>query len=142
MVEKGKYVDSVPSASSDFKIVSPKNSAKIWPEESKSPIETSNKSSNNHLNFMKSEEQDKEISPPKVSIPAIKIKINDDYNLTLQEINRNFPSIENKYDCGYIMILPYSPDARTKIIELLNKSEKEYVISDAPEKPFKIVIRH
>ncbi|GBN35997.1 hypothetical protein AVEN_86955-1 [Araneus ventricosus] len=142
MAETGQYVGSVPYTSSDFKIVSPKNSTKIRPVESKSPIETSNK----YQNSMGLEEQDKENSPSKISIPTINLKINDDYNLTLQEINRNFPITEDKYDRVYIRILPYSLslDDRTKIIEFLNKNEllSESVLSETPEnRPFKIVIK-
>ncbi|GBM83724.1 hypothetical protein AVEN_261311-1 [Araneus ventricosus] len=130
MVEKGKYVDSAPSTPSDFKKVSPKISAKIRPAGSKSPIETSNK----YLNLMNSEEQDKDISPTAVSIPAINLKISDDYKFTLQEINTNFPNTENKCDRCYIGILPYSIDDRNKIIEFLYKNEKEYVLSEASKK--------
>ncbi|GBO10602.1 hypothetical protein AVEN_112678-1 [Araneus ventricosus] len=88
------------------------------------------------------DDQDKDNSPPKISIPAINLNINIDYSLTLQEINRNFPNTENKYDRGYIRIQPHSLDDRSKIIELLNQNEKQYVLSEAPEiRPFKIVIK-
>ncbi|GBN45106.1 hypothetical protein AVEN_138586-1, partial [Araneus ventricosus] len=120
MDETGQYAGSIPTTSFDFKIVSPKNSAKIQLVETKSPIEISNK----YQNLIGLEEQDKENAPPKISIPAINLKINDDYNLTLQEISRNFPNTESKYDRGYIGILPHFLEDRSKIIEFLNKNEK------------------
>ncbi|GBO29977.1 hypothetical protein AVEN_233202-1 [Araneus ventricosus] len=91
---------------------------------------------------MDTEEQEKENSPSKISIPAINLKINNDYNLTLREINRHSPNTENIYDRGYIRILPLSLDDREQIIEFLNQNEKEYVLPDAPEvRPIKIAIK-
>ncbi|GBN49946.1 hypothetical protein AVEN_105714-1 [Araneus ventricosus] len=107
VVEKGQYVGPVHSTP-DFQVVSPKKSAKFCTVETNSPLETSNK----YQSLMDTEEREKDSSPPKISIPAINLKINNDYNLTLQEINRNSPNTENKYDRGYI--LPLSLDDREK----------------------------
>ncbi|GBM82442.1 RNA-directed DNA polymerase from mobile element jockey [Araneus ventricosus] len=82
------------------------------------------------------------LEPPREIVPAMNLKITDDYNLTLQEISRNFPETDNHYVRGYIRIYPNSSEVRTKIIEYLDKNEKEYVLSEAPtERPIKIVIK-
>ncbi|GBN10254.1 hypothetical protein AVEN_153168-1 [Araneus ventricosus] len=77
------------------------------------------------------------------SIPDINLKLTDDYNLTIQEITRNFSETSCKYYRGYIRITPHSLEEREKIIEALDKSEKEYVLSEPTEnRPIKIVIKN
>ncbi|GBM40144.1 hypothetical protein AVEN_170748-1, partial [Araneus ventricosus] len=77
------------------------------------------------------------------SIPDINLKLTDDYNLTIQEITRNFPETICKYYSGYIRITPHSLEDREKIIEALDKSEREYVLSEPTEnRPIKIVIKN
>ncbi|GBO28537.1 hypothetical protein AVEN_98802-1 [Araneus ventricosus] len=117
-----------------FKVVS----HKPRPIENKSEIETSNK----FQHLMDVEEQENLTELPKIFIPAINLKLTIDYNLTLQEISRNHPETTNKYDLGYIKITPNSLEDREKILDYLNKSEKEYVLSEAPDaRPIKIVIK-
>ncbi|GBN88120.1 hypothetical protein AVEN_250274-1 [Araneus ventricosus] len=121
-----------------YKTVSRKNAAKPLTEEIKTAIETSNK----FQLLMDVEEEDIPTEPPKTFIPAINLKLTNDYNLTLQEISRNDPETTNKYDRGYIKITPSSLEDKEKIIDYLNKSEKEYVLSEAPDaRPIKIVIK-
>ncbi|GBM39189.1 hypothetical protein AVEN_136404-1, partial [Araneus ventricosus] len=127
------------SSDKDFKLVPPKKAARPQLGKSNAPIETSNRFQNlmntPETNFL----NDKEI---KISIPDINLKISADYNLTIQEITRKFPETICKYNRGYIRISPHSHIDRENIIELLNKSEKEYVLSEAPEnRPVKIVIK-
>ncbi|GBO14113.1 hypothetical protein AVEN_204490-1 [Araneus ventricosus] len=93
-----------------FKVVSRKNAAKPRSIENKSEIETSNK----FQHLMDVEEQETLTEPPKTFIPAINLKLTNDYNLTLQEISRNHPETTNKYDRGYIKITPNSLEDREK----------------------------
>ncbi|GBM10256.1 hypothetical protein AVEN_49979-1 [Araneus ventricosus] len=80
--------------------------------------------------------------PIKTHVPSINLKLSDDYNLTLQEICRQFPKTDNKYSRGFIQITPNSVEERLKIIEFLNQSGKEYILSESPEnRPDKIVIK-
>ncbi|GBM76905.1 hypothetical protein AVEN_153133-1 [Araneus ventricosus] len=80
--------------------------------------------------------------PTKTHVPSINLKLSDDYNLTLQEICRRFPKTDNKYSRGFIQITPNSLEERLKIIEFLNQSGKEYILSESPEnRPVKIVIK-
>ncbi|GBM13286.1 hypothetical protein AVEN_226274-1 [Araneus ventricosus] len=122
-----------------FKTVSRKNAAKPRTVETKTAIETSNK----FQHLMDAEDQNNLNDPQKIFIPAINLKLTDDYNLTLQEISRNHPETINKYNREYIKISPNSLEDRDKIIEYLNKSDKEYVLSEAPDaRPVKIVIKN
>ncbi|GBM75837.1 hypothetical protein AVEN_251654-1 [Araneus ventricosus] len=83
-----------------------------------------------------------QIDSPKENIPAVNLKITEDYNLTLQEISRNFPETINLYDRRYITIPSNSIEERTKIIEYLDKTEEEYVLSEAlTDRATKIVIK-
>ncbi|GBN88101.1 hypothetical protein AVEN_4752-1 [Araneus ventricosus] len=97
-----------------YKTVSRKNAAKPLTEEIKTAIETSNK----FQLLMDVEEEDIPTEPPKTFIPAINLKLTNDYNLTLQEISRNDPETTNKYDRGYIKITPSSLEDIEKIIDL------------------------
>ncbi|GBM72542.1 hypothetical protein AVEN_259826-1 [Araneus ventricosus] len=118
-----------------FQPVPPKKAAKNQPNNTASQIETSNK-------FSQLMEIDESVEVPKIHVPSINLKIVADYNLTLQEINRNFPKTLNKLDCGYIRITPDSFNDRGKITDYLDKNKKEYVLSEAPEnRPLKIVIK-
>ncbi|GBO32665.1 hypothetical protein AVEN_43460-1 [Araneus ventricosus] len=120
-----------------IKTVSRKNAAKPRTVENKVVIETSNQ----YQHLMDVEDQDN--SNDKIFIPAINLKVTEDYNLTIQEISRNHPETNNKYDRGYIRISPHSLEVREKIIEYLNKLNKEYVLSEAPaDRPIKIVIKN
>ncbi|GBO06913.1 hypothetical protein AVEN_116727-1 [Araneus ventricosus] len=149
MAEAGRYANyPLPKSptppinlSSDkvYKLVSPKKAARPQIEKSNSPIETSNRFQNLMDTSEMNTPNDKEI---KISIPDINLKLSADYNLTIQEITRKFPETICKYNRGYIRISPHSHVDRENIIELLNKSEKEYVLSEAPEnRPVKIVIQ-
>ncbi|GBM29332.1 hypothetical protein AVEN_2837-1 [Araneus ventricosus] len=123
-----------------FKQASPKKAARPWLEKPQSPIETSNR----FQNLMDITENVNSVdSQTKITIPDINLKISADYNLTIQEISRNFPKTICKYNRGFIRISPHSHEDREKIIEFLDKSEKEYVLSEAPEnRPIKIVIKN
>ncbi|GBN78186.1 Nucleic-acid-binding protein from transposon X-element [Araneus ventricosus] len=127
-------------ATDDFKNVPNRKAAKLRKIELGSPIKTANKF--NALLNVEDQEMQCNVVPPREIVPAINLKITDDYNLTLQEISRNFPETDNHYVRGYIRISPNSSEVRTKIIEYLDKNEKEYVLSEAPtERPIKIVIK-
>ncbi|GBN91457.1 Nucleic-acid-binding protein from transposon X-element [Araneus ventricosus] len=126
-LETGQYVDQ----NSEFKVVSPKKAAKNLPNLTKSPILTANK-----FHELANLEENKP------EIPAINLKIDSTYNLTLQEIHSNFPETENKLIKGFISIQANSPENRIKIIELLKRNNKEFVLSEAREdRPLKIVIK-
>ncbi|GBN67054.1 hypothetical protein AVEN_121720-1 [Araneus ventricosus] len=101
----------------DFQPVPPKKAAKNQPNNTASQIETSNK-------FSQLMEIDESVEAPEIHVPAINLKIVADYNLTLQEINRNFPKTLNKLDSGYIRITPESIIDREKIIDYLDKNKK------------------
>ncbi|GBM23721.1 hypothetical protein AVEN_156562-1, partial [Araneus ventricosus] len=129
-----------PSNSNAFQKVSPKKAARPQIEKSNSPIDTSNR----FQNLMDTTENNISIDPEiKISIPDINLKLSSDYNLTIQEIVRKFPETTCKYNRGYIRISPHSIEDRDKIIETLDKTEKEYVLSEPPEnRPIKIVIKN
>ncbi|GBM17059.1 hypothetical protein AVEN_133325-1 [Araneus ventricosus] len=128
------------TALEEFKMVPPKKAARIQLEKSHSPIKTNNRFEN--LMDM-SENVNVEDTPTKISVPDINLKLTDDYNLTVQEIARNFPETICRYHRGYIRISPHSLEDRDKIIETLDKNEKEYVLSEPPEsRPIKIVIKN
>ncbi|GBN12828.1 hypothetical protein AVEN_215692-1 [Araneus ventricosus] len=126
------------TSENSIKTVSRKNAAKPRAEEKKTVIETLNK-----FQLMDVEEQENLTEHPKIIIPAINLKLSDDYNLTPQEISRNHPETTNKYDRGYIKISPNSLGDRDKIIDYLNKTNQEYVLSEASaDRPIKIVIKN
>ncbi|GBN83792.1 Nucleic-acid-binding protein from transposon X-element [Araneus ventricosus] len=147
MAEHGQYNFgiTVPSLKTEskitensFKVVNRKNAAKPRPTENTPEIVTANK----FQHLMEIEEQENTTDPQEISIPAINLKLTSDYNFTLQEISRNHPETTNKYDRGYIKITPNSYEDREKILDFLNKNEKEYVLSEAQEaRPIKIVIK-
>ncbi|GBN20090.1 hypothetical protein AVEN_112102-1, partial [Araneus ventricosus] len=126
--------------SNDYKQVSPKKAARHPIVAPKTSIETTNR----FQNLMDTTDNDNSNTPQiKISIPDINLKLSADYNLTIQEISRNFPETICKYNRGFIRISPHSHDDREKINEFLDKSEKEYVLSEAPEnRPIKIVIKN
>ncbi|GBO44428.1 hypothetical protein AVEN_30328-1 [Araneus ventricosus] len=125
--ETGQYNENDP----EFKIVSPKKAAKIQPELPKTPVKTANKYQE-LTNLPENNPQ----------VPAINLKLDADYNLTLQEIHSMFPETENKLIKGFISIQPNSEENRQKIIDLLRKNNKEFVLSEAREdRPLKIVIK-
>ncbi|GBN60317.1 Nucleic-acid-binding protein from transposon X-element [Araneus ventricosus] len=126
-LETGQYVDQ----NSEFKVVSPKKAAKNLPNLTKSPILTANKF-----------HELANLDDNKPQIPAINLKLDSNYNLTLQEIHSMFPETENRLVKGYISIQANSPENRLKIIELLKKNKKEFVLSEAQtDRPLKIVIK-
>ncbi|GBN08056.1 Nucleic-acid-binding protein from transposon X-element [Araneus ventricosus] len=125
--ETGQYGDH----NSEFKVVSPKKAAKNSATKINSPILTANKF-----------QELTNLEENKPEIPAINLKIDSTYNLTLQEIHSNFPETENKLIKGFISIQANSPENRIKIIELLKRNNKEFVLSEAREdRPLKIVIK-
>ncbi|GBN54595.1 hypothetical protein AVEN_21552-1 [Araneus ventricosus] len=125
--ETGQYaVDN-----SEFKVVSPKKAAKNLTTKINSPVLTANKF-----------QELTNLEENKPEIPAINLKIDSTYNLTLQEIHSYFPETENKLINGYISIQANSAENRIKIIELLKRNNKEFVLSEAREdRPLKIVIK-
>ncbi|GBO06610.1 hypothetical protein AVEN_32776-1 [Araneus ventricosus] len=130
---------SKPTYSNAFQMVSPEKAARPQLGKSQSPIDTANRFHNIMDTTENEIPNDTEI---KISIPDINLKLSVDYNLTIQEITRKFPETICKYNRGYIRISPHSHVDRENIIELLNTSEKEYVLSEAPEnRPVKIVIK-
>ncbi|GBL76269.1 hypothetical protein AVEN_234523-1 [Araneus ventricosus] len=123
----------------DFKLIPSNKAAKTRPVETIPVIETSNK----FVRLMELENQNElPTESPKISLPTINLKLTEDYNLTLQEICRQFPKTNNKFNRGFIRITSFSLEQRNKIIEFLNQSGKEYVVSEAPEnRPVKTVIK-
>ncbi|GBM07961.1 hypothetical protein AVEN_232396-1 [Araneus ventricosus] len=91
-----------------FKTVSRKNATKQHSVETKTEIETSNK----FQHLMDAEDQINLSDHQKTFIPAINLKLTDDYTLTRQEISRNHPETTNKYDRRYIEISPNSLEDR------------------------------
>ncbi|GBM90431.1 Nucleic-acid-binding protein from transposon X-element [Araneus ventricosus] len=116
---------------SEFKVVSPKKAAKNSIAQTKSPIKTAKKF-----------EELSNLEETKPQIPAINLKLDANYNLTLQEIHSMFPETENNLVKGYISIQANSEENRLKIIDLLRKNNKEFVLSEAQiDRPLKIVIK-
>ncbi|GBM91364.1 Nucleic-acid-binding protein from transposon X-element [Araneus ventricosus] len=127
-VESGQYADSC----SDFKLVSPKKAAKIRNDVTISPIKTSNK-----FNELTNLDEDK------TQIPTINLKMDSNYNLILQEINKLYPETENKLIRGFINIKTNSLENREGIINLLKKNGKEFILSESNEdRPLKVVIKY
>ncbi|GBM62564.1 hypothetical protein AVEN_189494-1, partial [Araneus ventricosus] len=123
-----------------FRQVPPKKAARIQIEKPNSPIKINNR----FENLMDiSDIPNAEDTQTKIFVPDINLKLTDDYNLTVQEIARKFPATICKYQRGYIRMSPHSLEDRDKIIENLDKTEKEYVLSEPPEsRPIKIVIKN
>ncbi|GBO32316.1 hypothetical protein AVEN_70318-1 [Araneus ventricosus] len=148
MTEAGQYPlpkSPIPSPTNltspnDFKQVPHKKAARIRPDKPYSPIQTTNR----FRNLMDtSENVNTNDQQTQNAIPDINLKLTGDYNLTIQEIARNFPETCCKYHRGYIRITPQTLEDREKIIEALDKSEKEYVLSEPSEnRPIKIVIKN
>ncbi|GBO34199.1 Nucleic-acid-binding protein from transposon X-element [Araneus ventricosus] len=127
-VESGQYGNHY----SDFKLVSPKKAAKIRNDVIKSPIKTSNK-----FNELTNLDENKPL------IPTINLKMDANYNLILQEINRLYPETENKLIRGFINIKTNSLENREGIINLLKKNGKEFILSESNEdRPLKVVIKY
>ncbi|GBM56266.1 hypothetical protein AVEN_151944-1 [Araneus ventricosus] len=85
----------------DFKQVFPKKDARPQIVKPKTSIETSNR----FQNLMDTTDNDNSNAPQiKISIPDINLKLSADYNLTVQEISRNFHETICKYNRGYIRI--------------------------------------
>ncbi|GBN79173.1 hypothetical protein AVEN_15223-1 [Araneus ventricosus] len=75
-------------------------------------------------------------------IPAINLLMDSNYNLTLQEIASKFPKTTNKLVKGFISITADTEENRNKIINYLNETNKEYVLSENSEdRPLKIIIK-
>ncbi|GBM11042.1 hypothetical protein AVEN_259738-1 [Araneus ventricosus] len=117
MVDSGQYANTIspktPNLSpskltpnNEFKLVSPKKSAESQSEEPKTVIETSNR----FLNLMDVSEKDSINDSPKISSPVINLKLTEDYNITVQEISRNFHETIIKFNRGFIRISPFSLD--------------------------------
>ncbi|GBO13820.1 hypothetical protein AVEN_210902-1 [Araneus ventricosus] len=148
MTEAGQYPLPKSPTLSPIKLTSPnkfkqvprKKAARIQLEKSNSPIKTTNRFENLMDTPENVNTNDTQI---KISTPDINLKLTDGYNLTIQEIARIFPETICKYHRGFIRISPHSLEDRDKIIESLDKSEKEYVLSEPPEsRPIKIVIKN
>ncbi|GBN78212.1 hypothetical protein AVEN_145898-1 [Araneus ventricosus] len=149
-IEAGQYPLPLPkpptispinlTALDDFRQVPPKKAARIQIEKPNSPVKTNNR----FENLMDISENSNAVdTQTRIFVPDINLKLTDDYNLTIQEIARKFPATICKYQRGYIRISPHSLEDRDKIIETLDKTEKEYVLSEPPEsRPIKIVIKN
>ncbi|GBO23575.1 hypothetical protein AVEN_210875-1, partial [Araneus ventricosus] len=135
-----KQVRSTSPNNDEFKIVPPRKAAKIKKTTELQEISTSNK-------FKELMEIDNESNTPnndetKIQIPAINLKIDANYNLTLQEINKLYPDTQNKLIKGFISIQATSIDRRNSIIEYLKNNNKEFFLSEAhTDRPLKVVIK-
>ncbi|GBN77151.1 hypothetical protein AVEN_15526-1 [Araneus ventricosus] len=72
----------------------------------------------------------------------INIRITENYNLLLQEINRKFPGTENKHSNGYIKTTPKNSDDYRDITKLLKEKKQDfYIMVPRDERPIKVVIK-
>ncbi|GBO20205.1 hypothetical protein AVEN_174435-1 [Araneus ventricosus] len=132
-----EQVRSTSPTEKDFQIVSPRKAAKIRKTNEKSEISTDIK----FKELMEIDNDKDKTVETKIQIPAINLKMDADYNLTLQEINRMYPDTENKLVKGFINIQATSNENRNSIIEYLKKNDKEFILSEAyANRPLKVVI--
>ncbi|GFT24515.1 nucleic-acid-binding protein from transposon X-element [Trichonephila clavipes] len=108
------------------------------------PIEQVVCTSNNKFAVLEVEEE--QISGRKSSDPPttkpIMLRIVNDYNLIVQDVNRKFPATVNKMAGKYIKIQPATPDNHCGITTLLEDIKAEhYIIKRLADRPIKVVIK-
>ncbi|GBN95118.1 hypothetical protein AVEN_152118-1 [Araneus ventricosus] len=135
-----KQVRSTPPKDNEFKIVPPRKVAKIKKPTAVPEITTANKFKD--LMELDNESTISENEETKIQIPAINLKIDANYNLTLQEIIKLYPDTQNKLVKGFISIQATSNDRRNSIIDYLKNNNKEFFLSEAhADRPLKVVIK-
>ncbi|GBN64465.1 hypothetical protein AVEN_105737-1 [Araneus ventricosus] len=139
-MDTDKQVRSTSPSEKDFKIVSPRKAAKIRKLNEKPEISTDNKFK--ELMEIDADKDNSQSEVTKTQIPAINLKLDANYNLMLQEINRMYPDTQNKLVKGFINIQATSNDNRNNIIDYLKKNNKEFILSEAyADRPLKVVIK-
>ncbi|GBO32048.1 hypothetical protein AVEN_186561-1 [Araneus ventricosus] len=109
--ETGQYVGS---NTSDFKIVSPKNSSKIRPVKPKSPIEKANM----YQNLMDLEDQGMENCPPEVSTPTINSIDTGTSHSSLQAKYGGRPNITIKFPPPFVKWIDFTPAPRAFFVRV------------------------
>ncbi|GBL84660.1 hypothetical protein AVEN_191117-1 [Araneus ventricosus] len=139
-MDTDKQVRNTSPTEKDFEIVSPRKAAKIRKPKEKPEISTDNKFK--ELMEIDNDNDNAKTEETKIQIPEINLKIDANYNLTLQEINRMYPDTQNKLVKGFISIQATSNDNRNNIIEYLKKNDKEFILLEAySNRPLKVVIK-
>ncbi|GFY53718.1 hypothetical protein TNIN_332541 [Trichonephila inaurata madagascariensis] len=70
------------------------------------------------------------------------LRYKKNYNLVLQELNKNFPESVNKLTGDCIKIQPFNIEEHRAITALLKqKGEEYYVIPCSADRPLKVVIK-
>ncbi|GBN09500.1 hypothetical protein AVEN_141007-1 [Araneus ventricosus] len=129
------------SPNDSFKLVSKRHAAKIKDKVEKPEISTENKFQT-FMGIDNDIENNLKIDDNMKQIPAINLKLETNYNLTLQEINRMYPDTEEKLINGFISIQTTNPENRERIIEYFKKNDKEFILSEAyADRPLKTVIK-
>ncbi|GBN67055.1 hypothetical protein AVEN_121721-1 [Araneus ventricosus] len=133
-------VRSTCSSNEKFEVVSPKKAAKIRKINVTPEIQLENK-----FDSLMEIDKQNDLAEDKKSandIPAIYLLMDSNYNLTLQEIANKFPKTTNKLVKGFISITADTEENRINIINYLNETNKEYVLSEKREdRPLKIIIK-
>ncbi|GBN44653.1 hypothetical protein AVEN_211196-1 [Araneus ventricosus] len=139
-MDTDKQVRSISPTDDDFKTVPARKAAKIMKSTELPEISISNKFKD--LMEIDTDNNNSKTEETKIQMPAINLKIDANYNLTLQEINRLYPDTQNKLVKGFISIQATSNDHRNSIIEYLKNNNKEFVLSEAyADRPLKVVIK-
>ncbi|GBO39146.1 hypothetical protein AVEN_113218-1 [Araneus ventricosus] len=139
-IDTDKQVRSTSPTDDEFKIVPPRKAAKIRKSTELPEISTCNKFK--ELMEIDTESNISKTEETKIQIPAINLKIDANYNLTLQEINKLYPDTQNKLVKGFISIQETSNDRRNSIIEYLKNNNKEFFLSEAhADRSLKVVIK-
>ncbi|GBM72056.1 hypothetical protein AVEN_108207-1 [Araneus ventricosus] len=83
--------------------------------------------SNAHISFQ-TNNRFQNLIPDEPEIPAIILKIAENYNVLLQEITKKFPGTNNTLFRGSIKISANSTEDRNNIIKLLQDKNQEFIV--------------
>ncbi|GBM41565.1 hypothetical protein AVEN_215732-1 [Araneus ventricosus] len=123
-----------------FEVISPKKAAKIRKINSTPEIQLENKFE--QLMEVDKQNDQAEVKKSENDIPAVNLLMDSNYNLTLQEIANKFPKTTNKLVKGFISITADTEENINNIINYLNETNKECVLSEKREdRPLKIIIK-
>ncbi|GFW38524.1 hypothetical protein TNCV_5121981 [Trichonephila clavipes] len=117
----------------EFKL--PKKAARTIKE---IPIEKVVCTTGNKFSVLEEEEAPPGKSSSPLTVKPIMLKIVENYNLIVQDVNRKFPGTVNKMAGNYIKIQPATPDDHREIVtHLENIRAQHYVIKRLADRPIK-----
>ncbi|GFU85151.1 uncharacterized protein TNCV_1554141 [Trichonephila clavipes] len=137
VIDKVKSKQLKRAGDEEFKL--PKKAARTIKE---IPIEQVVCTTGNKFSVLEEEEVPPGKSSNPLAVKPIMLKIVNDYNLIVQDINRKFPGTINKMAGNYIKIQPATPDDHRDIVtHLENIRAQHYIIKRLADRPIKVVIK-